>query len=232
MGPDAGAGPLLTVASTRRELGGMARGGAGATARVVGMGRVAGTQVAALLDAAPCGLLLSLGYAGALDPRLEPGDLVIGSAFLQGARAPIASTLPTTRAAVLLRQAGLTVLEGAILTVEEPLLTPQAKHRAHRASGALVADMEGRWIADAAAARGVPLIGIRAVLDEARFPLPTFLAAVVADGGRREWAHAMRAMARPSAVTKLLPLALKSRWASRSLRLAARCILREGGLLP
>ena len=133
---------------------------------------------------------------------------------------------------MLLRQAGLTVFEGAILTVEELLLTPHAKRRAHRASGALVADMEGRWIADAAAARGVPLIGIRAVLDEARFPLPAFLAAIAADEGRREWAHAVRAMAHPSAVTKLLPLALKSRWASRSLRLAARCILREGGLLP
>ena len=122
-------------------------------------------------------------------------------------------------------QAGISALEGAVLTVDEPLLTPLAKRRAHHGTGALVVDMEGRWIADAAAARNVPLVGIRAVLDEARYPLPSFVATIIADEGRREWAHAVRAMSDPCAVRSFLPLALKSREAGRALQTAVRSVL-------
>lgn len=225
MATDMATGPLLTIAPTRRELGGLGHGNARTRTSIVGIGRAAGAHAAELLDASPCGLLVSLGYAGALDPRLRPGDLVVGNAYLHGARAVIPGAPQTTRAAMLLRQSGLSALEGAVLTVDEPLLTPQAKRRAHNGSGALVVDMEGSWIADVAASRSVPLIGIRAVLDEADFPLPSFVAAIIADQGRREWAHAVRAMSHLSALKSLLPLALKSRGASRALEMAVQSIL-------
>ena len=85
--------------------------------------------------------------------------------------------------------------------------------------------MEGSWIADAAAARGVPVIVLRAVLDEATFALPDFVATIIADGGRHEWAHAVRALRDPLAARCFLPLALKSRKAARALQIAARRIL-------
>ena len=217
--------PLLTVAPTRRELGGLGVGNQSTRASVVGIGRAVGERVAELLDAAPCPLLVSLGYAGALAPELHPGDLVVVNSYLYGAHIPIPDNSHATRAAALLREAGRPVLEGPVLTVDAPLLSPQAKRRAHHASGALVVDMEGFWIANSAARRGVPLIGIRAVLDEACYPLPSFVATLVADGGRREWVHAARAMSHPSALRSLLLLALKSRDASRALRQAAEIIL-------
>ena len=225
MGTETVAAPLLTIAPTRRELGGLALGNRSTRASVVGIGRAAGERVAGLLDGAPCRLLVSLGYAGALDPDLHPGDLVVGSSYLHGADPPVPGAAHTTRAAVLLRESGLSVQEGPVLTVDEPLLSPQAKRRAHHGSGALVVDMEGRWIAEAAAFRNVPLIGIRAVLDEARFSLPAFVATIIADAGRREWAHAFRAMSRPSALRSILPLALKSREASRALQQAVESLL-------
>ncbi len=225
MGTESTAAPLLTIAPTQRELGGLLYGDARTRASVVGIGRAAGERVAALLDAAPCRLLVSLGYAGALDPHLHPGDLVVGNAYLHGARSAVLGDPHTTRAAMLLRQSGLSVLEGGVLTVDEPLLTPGAKRRAHRGTGALVADMEGRWIAESAMARAVPLLGIRAVLDEAHFPLPSFVATIISDEGRKEWAHAFRAMAHLSAVRSLLPLAMKSRGASRALEAAVQNIL-------
>ena len=225
MGTGTVAAPLLTIAPTQRELGGLGYGNERTRASVVGMGRDAGRQVAGLLDSAPCRLLVSLGYAGALDPHLHPGELVVGNSYLHGASAAVPGAPHTTRTAMLLRESGLSVLEGAILTVDEPLLTPRAKRRAHHGSGALVVDMEGRWIADVAASRGVPLIGIRAVLDEAYYPLPAFIATIIADGGRREWSHAIRAIAHPSALRSFLPLALKSRRASRALQLAVQGIL-------
>lgn len=225
MGPEAVLAPFLTVAPTQRELGGLGYGDARTRTSVVGMGRPAGEHVAALLDAAPCRILVSLGYAGALDPHLHPGDLVVANAYLHGPDAAVPGAPHTTRAAMLLRQSGISALEGPVLTVDEPLLTPRAKRRAHYGSGALVVDMEGRWIAEEAASRDVTLIGIRAVLDEAHFPLPSFIATIIADEGRQEWAHALRAMSHPSAVKSFLPLALKSREASRALQMAVQTIL-------
>ncbi len=217
--------PVLTIAPTQRELGGLGYGNVRTRASAVGIGRAARGQIATLLDAAPCRLLLSLGFAGALDPDLHPGDLVVVNAYLYGSSTAVAGALHTTRAAVLLRQGGISALEGALLTVDEPLLTLQAKRRAWNGSGALVVDMEGRWIADAAAARDIPLIGIRAVLDEASFALPSFVATIIADEGRREWAHAVRAIPSRSAAMSFLPLALKSREAARALREAVHSIL-------
>ena len=217
--------PLLTVAPTRRELGGLGCGNERTRASVIGIGRDAAGPLAGLLDTAPCRLLLSLGYAGGLDPDLQPGELVVGSAYLHGSREAVRGVPHATRAAMLLRESGVSALEGAVLTVDEPLLTPLAKRRAYNGSGALVADMEGRWIAEVAASRDIPFIGIRAVLDEARYPLPAFIAAIIADGGRRELVHAFRAMLRPSAARSLLPLALKSRRASRALETAVQGIL-------
>ena len=225
MGTETVVANILTIAPTQRELGGTGSGHDGTRASVVGIGRKAGGRVTTLLEEAPCRLLVSLGYAGALNPHLRPGDLVVGNNYLHGADPPISGAPLATRTAVLLRESGLSVLEGPVLTVDEPLLSPRAKRRAHQGSGALVVDMEGRWIADAAERKSVPLIGIRAVLDEARFPLPAFVAAIIADSGRREWAHAIRAMSHPSALRSILPLALKSRGASRSLQEAVQSIV-------
>ncbi len=242
-----------------------------------GIGREAGERVAALLDAAPCSLLVSLGFAGALDPALRPGDLIVADAFLYADAPPLAppdplilSSLPSFprrressgRAApdplslqgerdgervlatgeersvdgaqprlhdesggrVIPAKAG-TYPSGALLTVDAPLLTPAAKRRARAASGAAVVDMEGRRIAEAAAERGVPIVAVRAVIDEADFALPPFAAEIAAAGGHDERARAFRAAANPREAAGMLLLALRARKAARSLRRSADAIL-------
>ena len=354
---------ILVVAPTKRELGGLRESAARAAVRrtdreaapqvriaLCGIGRDAGERVSALLDAAPPSLLVSLGFAGALDPALRPGDLVVADAFLragappltlpdplslleesdplslQGERAgervlgtkeergvdrapsPSRSTLtrrfaasspligrggksdadslslqgeragervletqeergvdgaPSPSRSTLTRRfaasspligrggksdadplslqgerAGERVLEtqeerrrlppalaGAVLTVDEPLLTPAAKRRARAESGAIAVDMEGRRIAEAAAERGVPLVAVRAALDEADFALPAFAAEIAAAGGHDERARAFRAAANPREAAGMLLLALRARKAARSLRRAADAIL-------
>ena len=304
---------ILIIAPTRRELGGLRDNGAGRRTALCGMGREAGERAAALLDAAPCSLLVSLGFAGALDPSLRPGDLIAAEDFTRasslapagaaltpslsqrergssvpaslsrreegtgvptlplrptglescltpspagrerdGVRVnapaelsprrresmrreapllsyPSAASFPRKReptgAEKLRKGARAGATAGAILTVDAPLLTPAAKRRARAASGAIAVDMEGRWIADAAAARGVPLISVRAVVDEADFEIPPFASAIAADGGRREWARAIRAAVNPLEARRILTLASRARKAARSLRRAADAIL-------
>ena len=322
---------ILIIAPTRRELGGLRDKGAGHRTALCGVGREAGERAAALLDAAPCSLLVSLGFAGALDPSLRPGDLIEAEDFAltpplshrerelgvptslsrsageggappltpslsqrergssvstsisqredgagdpilslrstglescltpspagrerDGARVdaptelsprrresrrreapllshPSAASFPRKReptgAEKLRKGARAGATAGAILTVDAPLLTPAAKRRAREASGAMAVDMEGRWIADAAAARRVPLISVRAVVDEADFEIPPFAAAIAADGGRRERARAIRAAVNPLEARRILALAWRARKAARSLRRAADAVL-------
>ena len=277
---------ILIVAPTKRELGGLRETNAYAPEREIerdtddrvqialcGIGREAGERVAALLDAAPCSLLVSLGFAGALDPALRPGDLIVADAFLHADAPPltppdplILSSLPSFprrressgRAAPdplsLQGERALATGEersvdgaqprlhdessgrvipakaapypsGALLTVDAPLLTPAAKRRARAASGAAVVDMEGRRIAEAAAERGVPIVAVRAVIDEADFALPPFAAEIAAAGGHDERARAFRAAANPREAAGMLLLALRARKAARSLRRAAGAIL-------
>ena len=255
---------ILIIAPTRRELGGLRDGCAGHRTALCGVGREAGERVAALLDAAPCSLLVSLGFAGALDPSLRPGDLVEVEGFalapslshrgpLRTVAGPVGSRFRGNDVAACIgeerrsaprldsrlrgndgrlckglhreRDGARAPIAGAILTADAPLLTPAAKRRARAASGAMAVDMEGRWIADAAAARGVPLISVRAVVDEADFEIPPFAAAIAADGGRREWARAIRAAVNPLEARRILTLAWRARKAARSLRRAADAIL-------
>ena len=270
---------ILVIAPTRRELGGLRDGRGAYRTALCGIGREAGERAAALLDAAPCDLLVSLGFAGALDPSLRPGDLIVadttrapalshrsplhnsplpvGSRFRGNDDAPgghrvtgrvaprllalsrrLVSRLPgfsptresRRREAPPLSYESATSFPRkreptAILTVAAPLLTPAAKRRARAASGASAVDMEERWIADATEARGVPLISVRAILDEADFALPPFAAAIAADGGRREWARALRAAINPLEARRIIALALRARKAARSLRRSADAIL-------
>ena len=85
--------------------------------------------------------------------------------------------------------------------------------------------MEGRRIAEAAAERGVPIVAVRAVIDEADFALPPFAAEIAAAGGHDERARAFRAAANPREAAGMLLLALRARKAARSLRRAAGAIL-------
>ncbi len=216
---------LLTVAPTRRELGGAWESAALTRTGVVGIGRAAGAATARLLSEAPCRFLVSLGFAGGLDPRLRPGDVVVASECVDGSSGARRAVAEASYAATLLRRAGARAYEGATLTVDVPLLTREAKRGARERSGALVVDMEGSWIADAAASRGTPLIVVRAALDEAEFALPEFVAEIIADQGRREWMHAARGMRSLAAARGILPLALRSRKAGLALRRAARSII-------
>ncbi len=122
--------------------------------------------------------LLIAGFCGAIDPELEPGDVVLASEL----RGPTGTTQcpdPTILAGVL-RRGGLRVRVGPIASSQR--LVVRERRRALQRSGALAVDMESAWVAAAAHAR--PLVTLRVVLDTHRQelyrPLRTVAGAAVA----------------------------------------------------
>jgi 4-hydroxy-3-methylbut-2-enyl diphosphate reductase len=106
--------------------------------------------------------VLVAGVAGALDARLRPGDVVVADE-LRGEGAAIPCPSAPLLAAALRRQ-GLTVHVGPLLTRPDLVRGPLP------GTGALAVDMESAAVA---AAAGVPVAAVRAVVDTPDRPLAT-----------------------------------------------------------
>ena len=118
-------------------------------------------------------LVIGTGVVGALSSGLKPGDLVLSDRIMtidgdgQLVEQVIAvsdSHLRTVGRS--LANAGVAYSTGAILTSHRVLATSAEKRRAKESTGAIAVDMETAAIAVEAAARGIPFVAIRAVLDE------------------------------------------------------------------
>jgi adenosylhomocysteine nucleosidase len=118
-------------------------------------------------------LVIGTGVVGALSSGLKPGDLVLSDRIMtidgdgQVAERVIAVNDSHLRAVGRsLTSAGVAYSTGAILTSHRVLATGAEKRRAKESTGAIAVDMETAAIAAEAAARGLPFVAIRAVLDE------------------------------------------------------------------
>ena len=192
---------------------------------MAGIGRAAGHRTAAILDAGPAAMLVSVGFAGGLDPGLDPGDLVVAGTYRRLGGETVGDARVAAGAAALLAGCGIAATAGVVLTSDELLLTPESKRRARAGSDGLVVDMEGFWLASAARDRGVPHIGLHCVVDEADAALPDFVSEVAADPRGREWTHALGALRSAGNVRDLAILALRARTATRVLARSARAVL-------
>ncbi len=211
MGSDA-ARPLLVVAPTRRELGGLRPGTRDdIAAATVGIGRQAASALAALVQRYAPGRILSLGFAGGLSPELHTGDVLACERVLAPEQEPLLLPIPTS----------MNGAAGTLLTADTLLPLIPDKWQARSSNGADLVDLEGYHLAKTAREAGVPLCTVRVVLDEVDEELPSFVGAIVADGGRREWLHAGTALVRnPLAARRMVALSSMSRRAGAALRKA------------
>ncbi|MBI2873234.1 MAG: hypothetical protein HYY00_08625 [Chloroflexi bacterium] len=220
----------MVVAPTGRELGGLrpSLDGTGLAAAVVGLGRQSADELRRLLPAHRPGALVSLGFAGGLDPALQCADLVICSrtaACNGGVPCPADARLLEV-ASALLKELSLPHRWDDLLTVPEVLLEPREKERAYSETGAAVVDLEGHWMAMEAQQAGVPFLSLRAVLDPQRERLPGLVREIVAAGGRGEFWRSLRyAALRQWQTPRLALLAWQSRRAASALRQVAMRLL-------
>lgn len=141
-------------------------------------------------------IVVSAGTAGALDPSLREGALVVPMAVLT-----VSGTRHTLEPLADLPCAG------HLLCVETVVATRAAKARLWEQTGAAAVDMESAGIVAWARRRGLRPAVVRAISDAADAGVPPALAAAVDDRGRTRPGRALGAMlARPATLPRALAL--------------------------
>jgi adenosylhomocysteine nucleosidase len=113
------------------------------------------------LDDQTFDLLISSGFAGALNDESEVGDLLLAKNFSTVELNKDRSSFSELR----IRTADLITLPHLVDSAEE-------RNRIVRASGAAAVDMETEFIARACAEHGIPLLSLRIITDTPRQPFP------------------------------------------------------------
>lgn len=156
--------------------------------------------------------VVSTGFAGALDPRLGIGDVVIAEKVLDGSRVYSAGSplgCPTD------------VQRGSVVTVNEVVQFAESK-LALGQDGARAVDMESAAVAEIAEQHRLPFYCVRAISDTAEQDLPVdFNRALRADGTVSPWSVLGQAGPSPGRWIGLARLRRNARIAADSL---ARCL--------
>jgi adenosylhomocysteine nucleosidase len=106
--------------------------------------------------------LISAGFAGALDPELRVGDLLLSENF----------SSPALLDSAHLDFPGGAPFVGKLATVPAVIDTNSERQRWAAESGAVAVDMETEIIAAACAARGIPMLSLRVISDTPAEPFP------------------------------------------------------------
>jgi len=120
-------------------------------------------RIGKFLEEAQFHVLISTGFAGALNDQLRVNDLVLAENF---------STVDLKRTRSSLSD--LSVRTADLLTLPALIDASEERERIAGESGAAAVDMETEFIARACAAHGIPLLSLRVITDTPRelFPAP------------------------------------------------------------
>ena len=128
--------------------------------------------------------MVSCGLCGGLDPRLSPGDLILGAEVVSDAGAIPTDEAVTSSLARRLADADMRVVVERLAASDAPVLTATAKAELRGATGAAGVDMESRIAGQYALEHRIPFAILRVVADPAERDLPPLvLKAVDPDGG-------------------------------------------------
>jgi adenosylhomocysteine nucleosidase len=164
-------------------------------------------------------LVVSWGLCGGLDPRLRPGDLILGAKVISNEGAVETDEAATTLLAERLVGAGAHVTVERLAASDAPVVTTAAKADLRRASGAAAVDMESLIAGQYALKQGIRFAILRAVADPAERDLaPLASKAVAPDGGINVQAIMGELIRSPWQLAGLRALATDSGAAFRALK--------------
>ena len=167
------------------------------------------------LIAAGVRVLISFGLAGALDPMLRPGDLVIPATII----AEGGETYEVDPA--WLEALDLETSSGAdrLLGTETIISTAAAKAALYAEYDAAAVDMESHRVAERARSAGLPFIAIRAIADPAKRALPAIASSAVKPDGQIDFGATLRGLiAAPWQLPMLIQLGGESAAGTAQLR--------------
>lgn len=118
-------------------------------------------RIGKFLEDARFRVLISAGFAGALNDQLQVNDLLLAKNF---------STVDLKQAQISLSSLSLGTAD--LLTLPALIDSREERERVARESGAAAVDMETECIARACSTRAIPLLSLRVVTDTPRQPFP------------------------------------------------------------
>ena len=193
----------------------------GAALCLSGMGPIAAQRAAEMLIDAGATALAVFGVAGALSKHLRNGALFCPECVLDEEGRTYYTDLEW-RIRLHQRLAMSLPVDGALLSVASPLLTAAAKASAHQRYEALAVDMESAAVAAVAEKHGLPLIVLRAIVDECDDLIPEALNGSVDAWGRPRPLKLIAALCRhPSLWGELPRLYSRMQRATQALRAVA-----------
>jgi adenosylhomocysteine nucleosidase len=162
------------------------------------------------------GMILA-GLAGALDPSLKIGDVVVDL----GA-GPDSEALPGYR------ERGIRL--GRIFSADHLIGTAAEKGALFKTTGCLAVEMEGEVVRAAAESAGVRMIHVRAVSDTADQQVPVWVMNCIDGTGRARPGSVIGGLARhPLQWAALVRLGRQTRLAAARMAAAVRWIVQSGG---
>ncbi len=172
--------------------------------------------------------LLSIGVAGGLEPRLRPGELIIGDRVFEPSSAEERrewfSDGPSVAFAYsTLASEGRRARKGPIVSTLSPVLSAEEKHILYRKSHALAVDMESSAVARVATESELPFFVLRAVNDSPETTVDPDVAGCLGPGGDIHFPVLLRNLCRrPLLAPSLLRMAKDFAIALNTLRRAWR----------
>jgi adenosylhomocysteine nucleosidase len=183
-----------------------------------------GERLAAALESAvargACGII-SFGVAGGLAPGLVPGDWVVATGVMTRQR-----SFPTDQAwSQSLRERLPKAVHADILGMDELAADPERKQLLYAQTDAVAVDMESHIAATVAAARQIPFVASRVIIDPADRALPpAALVGLRSDGTPDVGAVFRSVLQQPSQLPALLRIALDAKIAGAALRCGRRML--------
>jgi adenosylhomocysteine nucleosidase len=182
-------------------------------------------------------LVILTGVAGALADNLEICDVVLADRLMvrEDDSAQPVRTLKVPQhqlglVSVALETAGINYSRGGILTVKYPLGTEAEKRSSGRNTGAIAVDMETAVIALEAAARGIPFVAMRTIMDTVEHDLAG--AGLADENGKVRALKAAATLAKnPAMVPGVIRLVRNLRKASDAMAVAVDVVARHLGEL-
>ncbi len=167
-----------------------------------GIGEEAGRRAAeALIALYKPKLMASVGFAGALQPALKVGDLLVPQCVIDAGDSSRAETR---------------IGKGTLVS-SRSIAGEDQKRSLAQAYGAQAVDMEGAAVARAAAIHGIDFLAVKAISDELGFSMPPMNGFVAPDGQFREWKFGLFCAIRPWLWPSVLRLARNTARAAKSL---------------